>query len=1116
MLESKFRKLPLLVRVAVAALSGVVLVAGLSLMGACGGIYSMQDFAEPDFYVAHLTGANPVWFRSGTGIPAPLIIPTLPAGTSVSDIAALRFTGPSDWLYLVSANANALLVLYRNGSTFQVTATVPVGANPFALAIDGNANFAYVSNTGGNSVTVIDLTTNTVAATIALPTGSQPRGVAVTPDGSKLYVAASATEAVIVIDTASRTVSGSIPVGSQPERMAISADGSQLYVSNAGSSTLSVIDVLSDTVSTTVTGVTGTHAAAVNGTGTDLFIGQSNGAGTGAVALYDTATVTSSTTPVPTAANPVYLLGIGPGSFLSADQAAARITEHVGTTGSATPDRVFTVGESPSSLATVREVNRAPNAAPVCHLLTSVSGNGTITTSPSVTGGNFSCGTQVTLTAVPGSDSAFVQWSGDLSGTTNPATITMDHDKNVRAAFVVVPIVQTTVEANNPFVVGLNITADGATWAGLDTYNSPVGSTHVHSTTSPQIVLGTQYTFQNWTPSLPPNSPTSLTQTVTTPAVNTAFTANFTKTGYVVSEYGCPTFILNGPAPLSQNPLVYAVNASLLVGGGPFEVFQNGAWTTYASSTTLTVSGPISIWTPCHVATPTACTAPPSGMAGWWGFDASGSTAAPDLSGNHNDATITGGTSQATGKVSGSLASGVTFASAPSSSSLNFGTGSFSADMWLRWSDLSKNQGDSWLLAKYSLGHGFDFALTRAAESPGLTRAMLRLNGSAEWDSNTPVLPADGAWHLLAFSYDATKPYNDRVTFYMDGAAVTGVPVNILDPATLKQDVTFDTTNSTPLYIGHISDPSTPVFFSGDIDEVELFNRVITTTDLQPLLAADTLGKCKSGGTVTHTIATVPTGFVVQADKGSAMAAPFQVNWVPGSSHTLSATLPQFNSTADTQYASPPTWSPAGPNIASAPATSTTYTGTFSPTSYKLTVLTSPPGCATVTLSPLPTGGFYPVGQAVGVSAGAATGYSVASITGTTNGSVTMTQPQTVTINCSQKATVAAAYSSSGSSGGTIALSFMNTGSVAVTNLQINSVASNTSTVALNTTGAGGPVSFPMKLGTLAPGQSMSRMFMFMSTSVASSVNVPFSLTVRYQGDSLDEQTATIQIPFPR
>src|ERR1035437_2166584 len=284
-IQSHFSNRPVRIRCIAAAVSMCVFVAVLSLIGGCGGMSSQPNPSEPDFYIAHLQDPNAVWFKSGANNPAPLTIPSLPLGSSVNDLAALRFTGPSNWLYLVSTNANSLVILNQVGSSFQLAATVPVGANPFGLAIDGTASFAYVSNTGGNSVTVVDLTSNQPVGTIALSAGSQPRGIAVTPDGKKVYVANQATGTLSVIDAVLRTVTGSITVGSQPNRMAMSPNGQELYVSNSGSGTVSVIDVLTDSVSTTIAGVANTRAVAVNGAGADLFVGQApalSGAGSGA------------------------------------------------------------------------------------------------------------------------------------------------------------------------------------------------------------------------------------------------------------------------------------------------------------------------------------------------------------------------------------------------------------------------------------------------------------------------------------------------------------------------------------------------------------------------------------------------------------------------------------------------------------------------------------------------------------------------------------------------------------------------------------------------------------------------------------------------------------------
>jgi len=70
------------------------------------------------------------------------------------------------------------------------------------------------------------------------------------------------------------------------------------------------------------------------------------------------------------------------------------------------------------------------------------SGGGTVALDPP--NGTYSSGTQVTLTADPIPGYAFDHWSGDLSGTTNPTTVTIDSDKSVTAYFT--PIILLSIE----------------------------------------------------------------------------------------------------------------------------------------------------------------------------------------------------------------------------------------------------------------------------------------------------------------------------------------------------------------------------------------------------------------------------------------------------------------------------------------------------------------------------------------------------------------------------------------------------------------------------------------------------------------------------------------------
>lgn len=71
--------------------------------------------------------------------------------------------------------------------------------------------------------------------------------------------------------------------------------------------------------------------------------------------------------------------------------------------------------------------------SPQYSLTVNTTGSGSVALNP--TGGTYASGTQVTLTANPSASWSFSGWSGNLSGSTNPATITMNSNKNVTAAF---------------------------------------------------------------------------------------------------------------------------------------------------------------------------------------------------------------------------------------------------------------------------------------------------------------------------------------------------------------------------------------------------------------------------------------------------------------------------------------------------------------------------------------------------------------------------------------------------------------------------------------------------------------------------------------------------------
>ncbi|MBN2457210.1 MAG: hypothetical protein JXB29_11860 [Sedimentisphaerales bacterium] len=73
--------------------------------------------------------------------------------------------------------------------------------------------------------------------------------------------------------------------------------------------------------------------------------------------------------------------------------------------------------------------------------------NGTVTKTPSST--NYNDGETVTLQAVPDLGYLFISWAGDLSGGSNPTSITMNADKSVTASFAAEQPDQTAPSVTN-------------------------------------------------------------------------------------------------------------------------------------------------------------------------------------------------------------------------------------------------------------------------------------------------------------------------------------------------------------------------------------------------------------------------------------------------------------------------------------------------------------------------------------------------------------------------------------------------------------------------------------------------------------------------------------------
>ncbi len=226
-----------------------------------------------------------------------------------------------------------------------------------------------------------------------------------------------------------------------------------------------------------------------------------------------------------------------------------------------------------------------------------------------------------------------------------------------------------------------------------------------------------------------------------------------------------------------------------------------------------------------------ACTPPPFNMVAWWPLDEQSGTTATDIVNSNNGTHINGPVPTASGKVNGALefnSANNDYVEVPDNSVLNFGTGDFSIDAWV-------SDGFGPIVSKFSSGIGYALSLDiiTSTNIPSGTRAlMLTVVGSGggfnyQYCGNIPPNPLS---HVAAVIDRDTN----TAECYVNGISQNN---NITIP------ITGSTSNSDSLFIGHGNLFNN--YYSGLIDEVELFNRALTASEIQDIYNAGSAGKCK-------------------------------------------------------------------------------------------------------------------------------------------------------------------------------------------------------------------------------------------------------------------------------
>ena len=246
----------------------------------------------------------------------------------------------------------------------------------------------------------------------------------------------------------------------------------------------------------------------------------------------------------------------------------------------------------------------------------------------------------------------------------------------------------------------------------------------------------------------------------------------------------------------------------------------DGNGTSYQPGATFSIAVPTTLY-----ARWVAPIAPPSGLVSWWRGEGNGLDA---LGANNGTLHSASSFAFATGKVGQAFSfSGATteYVDAPSSTSLNFGANDFAIATWIKttlpsaaytWKRLVTKRGTS--------GNWYSLTLN------GPVAGAVTFEIAAGVSMSSSVAVNDGKWHHIAVSRDpAGTPRNYRL--YIDGVENSSLTDNGLN---------LD--NSAPLEMGKWATESNGGIYSGLMDEVQIFNRSLTATEILSIYNAGPAG----------------------------------------------------------------------------------------------------------------------------------------------------------------------------------------------------------------------------------------------------------------------------------
>jgi hypothetical protein len=274
----------------------------------------------------------------------------------------------------------------------------------------------------------------------------------------------------------------------------------------------------------------------------------------------------------------------------------------------------------------------------------------------------------------------------------------------------------------------------------------------------------------------------------------------------------------------------------LVVPAVPLVIWTNPAPITYGTPLTYGASDP-------------GCDPPPSGLVSWW--PGNGNTL--DIEGTNNG-TAEGNLTYAAGEVGQafSLDGSSAYVLCPASTTLNVGAGSgMTIECWINPGGVGSPQP----LVEWNNGSsiGAHFWIGQAAGD--LYANLIDTGGTYHTVFSPQGILSPNTFQHVALTYDKASGI---ATQYLNGAVVTTQNVGVFTPQT-----------SYNFYLGRRPNAQ---YYGGLLDEVSLYSRALSSTEIQGIYEAGSAGKCTNSGQLSAT-ATVPGSFAYNPPSGNVLNA---------------------------------------------------------------------------------------------------------------------------------------------------------------------------------------------------------------------------------------------------